>query len=49
MFFSVRPLRTSDKQIPLNPVVVPAAAAAAADGVGDAVVVKDSGKNHNIM
>lgn len=43
MFFSVRPLRTSDKQIPLNPVVVAAAA------VGDAVVVKDSGKNHNIM
>lgn len=40
MFFSMRPLRTSDKQIPLNPVVV--AAAAAADGVGDAVVVKDS-------
>lgn len=42
----MRPLRTSDKQIPLNPVVV---VAAAADGVGDAVVVKDSGKNHNIL
>lgn len=43
MFFSVRQLRTSDKQIPVNPVVVVVAAAA------DAVVVKDSSKNHNIM
>ena len=40
MFFSVRQLRTSDKQILVNPVVVVA--------VAD-VVVKDSSKNHNIM
>lgn len=41
MFFSVRQLRTSDKQILVNPVVV---VVAAAD-----VVVKDSNKNHNIL
>lgn len=44
MFFCVRPLRTSDKQIPVNPVVV-AAVAAAATSDGDAVVVKDSCKS----
>lgn len=44
MFFSVRQLRTSDKQILLNPFVVVVVVAAA-----DVVIVKDSSKNHNIM
>lgn len=38
--FCGRQLRMSDKKIPVNPVVVVAAAA-------DVVVVKNSGKNHD--